>query len=120
MLSTLMQRGQGMSVFFLVAPAACWLIAWASLAMIAFLTVYRVLRILLFTPKVYTRDIHDARQMAGTRYPVQPGAAQGAVQQWSNNQPLYPGPARTPPIEPSIAYPQWGQSMRWEKKGKYR
>ncbi|HET7639278.1 MAG TPA: DMT family transporter, partial [Ktedonobacteraceae bacterium] len=109
-LPTLMQQGQNMSAFFLVAPAACWLIAWASLAMIAFLTIYRVFRVLLFTPKAYTRDVHTARQMAVARYPVQPGTAQGAVQQWNNNQPLYSGPAYPPPIEPSIAYPQSGQS----------
>jgi drug/metabolite transporter (DMT)-like permease len=119
-LSTFIQQGQDMSAFFLVAPAACWLIAWASLALIAFLTVYRVFRVLLFTPKAYTQDIHGARQMAVARYPVQPGIAQGAVQQWSNNQPLYPGPAYPPSIEPSVAYPQLGQSMGWEKKGKYR
>jgi len=51
-LPTFMQQGQDMSVFFLVAPATCWLIAWASLAMIALLTVYRVFRVLLFTPGV--------------------------------------------------------------------
>jgi hypothetical protein len=47
-----MQQGQYLSVFFLVAPAACWLIAWTSLALIALLIVYRIFRVLLFTPGV--------------------------------------------------------------------
>jgi drug/metabolite transporter (DMT)-like permease len=73
LLPALLQQGQHMPVFFLVAPAVCWLIAWASLAMIAFLTVYRVLRVLLFTLQAY--DVHTSRQMAVAQY--SPGTAQG-------------------------------------------
>ena len=52
MLPMFMQQGQDLSVFFLVSPAICWLIAWTSLAMIALLTVYRIFRVLLFPPGV--------------------------------------------------------------------
>src|SRR5436309_2318286 len=68
LLPTLMQQGQHMPVFFLVAPAVCWLIAWASLAMMALLTVYRALRVLLFKPQGYARDIHAAHRMAVAQY----------------------------------------------------
>lgn len=57
-LPALMQQGQHTAVLLLVVQAACWLIAWVSLALIALVTIYRVLRI-LFSPRPGARPFQQ-------------------------------------------------------------
>ena len=73
LLPTLIQQRQHTVVFLLVAQAACWLIAWFSLALIACVAVYRVLRLLFFS-KRRTRESEQLRQQ------WQPGIVQQPAQ----------------------------------------
>jgi uncharacterized membrane protein len=71
-LPTLMQQGQHTFVLLLVTQAVCWLIAWVSLALIALLSVYRVLRILFFSrTKTKTQENLSLSQTSAAQYTMQ-------------------------------------------------
>ncbi len=71
-LPALMQQGQHTFVFLLVAQAVCWLIAWVSLALIALLSVYRVLHILFFSrTKTKTQENLPLWQTSAAQHPKQ-------------------------------------------------
>jgi drug/metabolite transporter (DMT)-like permease len=55
-LPALLQQGLQAPTALMVAQAACWFVAWASLALIALLTLYRVLHI-LFSSRAHAREI---------------------------------------------------------------
>jgi drug/metabolite transporter (DMT)-like permease len=99
LLPTMMQQGQRTVVFLLVAQSACWLIAWCSLALIAWVAVYRVLR-LLFLAKRQKRERKQFWQATGTQQAVQ--ARDEMVAHWYyENTPYntYPGVYTHQPVE---------------------
>jgi drug/metabolite transporter (DMT)-like permease len=87
LLPTLVQQGQR-PIIFLLVEAACWLIAWLSLALIAFLTVYRVLLILFFPGSpIRAQERQPSRQTIPMR-----GREKMAAQWHSANlSSVYPG-----------------------------